>query len=233
MRGIKVLVVEDEVLIAHTIQFYLEERGHVCLDIAISYDEAVTKYNELEPDIVLLDIRLYGVKSGIDFAKYLSSRTHKTPYVFLTSQFDKAAVNKVIETKPAGYLTKPIIKESLWTTIEVAILNAKTIVSPRITITDGTETHLLLTEDIQYIHAQHVYIKLYLNNGKQILSRLPLKQIMEKLDDSIFSFCHRSYIVNTKSVKSWSKSAVKINDVFIPISRSRRSDLLEILESHN
>lgn len=233
MSGLKVLVVEDEVLIARTIQLYLEERGHICLDIAISYEEAVEKYNELKPDIVLLDVRLYGEKSGIDFAKYLKSSNYSTPYVFLTSQFDKSALEKVVDTRPAGYLTKPIVKESLWTTIEVARCNTSTDQPKSISINDGTKTQIIAIDDIQYIIAQHVYIKIYLKSGKQIITRLPLTHIIKELDESSFFHCHRSYIINVNSVKSWSINNVEINNLIIPISRSRRSELLEILESRN
>lgn len=65
MKSFNVLVVEDEILIAETIKIYLEERGHQVINIAISFDEALQAYHLRRPDMVLLDIRLYGQNQGL------------------------------------------------------------------------------------------------------------------------------------------------------------------------
>jgi len=71
MPPAKILIVEDEILIAETIKTYLNERGHIITEIAISYEEAIDAYQREQPDVILLDVRLYGKKSGIDVAEYL------------------------------------------------------------------------------------------------------------------------------------------------------------------
>ena len=83
MTSLTVLVVEDETLIAEIIRIYLEERGHKMVGNPISYDEAVAGIITLKPDIVLLDIRLYGDKSGLDVAAYLRKHQPDLPFMFL------------------------------------------------------------------------------------------------------------------------------------------------------
>ena len=169
MTPTKVLIVEDELLIAETIRLYLNERGHSVTNIAISFDEAIEFYEEEKPDVILLDVRLYGEKSGIDFANYLAQKKSKVPFVFLTSQFDKRIVESAMTTNPNGYLTKPIQKESLWTTIELAYNQAISIeTETKLQINDGTKTHVLNSDEILYITSDHVYVKVFLKDQNQI-----------------------------------------------------------------
>ena len=77
MSTLKILIVEDEILIAETIKLYLEEKGHIIQDICISYREATRAIEREQPDLVVLDIRLYGEKSGIDVAKYIKQQSKK------------------------------------------------------------------------------------------------------------------------------------------------------------
>ncbi|MBK7010747.1 MAG: response regulator [Saprospiraceae bacterium] len=120
MQPLKILIVEDEILIGETIKIYLRERGHIPMDIVISYEEALQAISLSLPDVVLVDIRLFGEKSGIDLAEVIQNQYDQLPIVFLTSQYDVRVSNKALELNPSGYLVKPIQKESLWTTVELA-----------------------------------------------------------------------------------------------------------------
>lgn len=234
MKRLKVLIVEDEVLIAETIRLYLEEIEHSVTSICISYDEAIESYHINRPDIVLLDIRLYGDKSGIDLAQYLNAAQDKPPYIFLTSQYDKRILDAAIQTLPYGYITKPFVKETLMATIETAytLYESKTITEEKIEIYDGKLTHLLYVKDILYLQSDHVYIKFILQNGQTILSRMSFQDCFEKLGQTIFFQCHRSYIINLNGVRRWNKEELTLqnNDV-IPISRSRKEELILKLAS--
>lgn len=234
MNPIKVLVVEDEVLIAETIKLYLEERGHIFLENATSYEEAVEMIDKFQPDIILLDIRLYGEKSGIDLAKYLSLNKPKLPYVFLTSHYDKNVLNKALATNPYGYLTKPINKESIWTTLEMVINNQLKINDQHdsLVVNDGNKTHAITKGDIMYIQAEHVYVNIITNNNNTILTRSSLTQIWNKLQSDSFIRCHRSYIINKKYVSSWTNTELIINGKVIPISRSNKNLVINSLKAN-
>lgn len=121
MATAKILIVEDEILIADNLKRYLIKKGYDVVGIAISYDEAKELYVSQTPDVALIDIRLHGPKSGIDFATYLQQQQNTPPFIFLTSQFDQHNIKKATATYPSAYLSKPIRKESLIVAIDIAL----------------------------------------------------------------------------------------------------------------
>ena len=224
---------EDEIIIAETIKYYLEERDHKVLSIAISYDEAVQAYRLRCPDLVLLDIRLFDQKSGIDFANFLMTQSEAPPYIYLTSQYDQRILAEALKTNPSGYLTKPIQKETLWTTVEAAYqLHTSTkLINGMIKIYDGKINHQIKLSDILYIQADHVYSKIILTNYSEIISRNTLLSLLEELNNNIMIWCHRSYIVNRNHIESWSSEGILLKDnKVIPISRSRKNEVITALK---
>jgi len=232
MPPAKILIVEDEILIAETIKTYLNERGHIITEIAISYEEAIDAYQREQPDVILLDVRLYGKKSGIDVAEYLSEQSISTPYIYLTSQFDKRIVETAMTTKPQGYLTKPIQKETLWTTVELALFNAQNEEANKtLHINDGAESHILNTDEIVYISSNHVYINIHMKDESTHIIRNSISQILDELNPEIFMQSHRGYIINLNYVESYNKMHVIVAKEEIPISRSRRSEMKTKMEN--
>ncbi len=223
MKNLNILVVEDEILIAEMIREYLAESGHNVLEIAISYEEALKEFNLYKPDLILLDIRLYGEKSGIDFAKYLESQNENTPVIFLSSQYDQRTMAQALQTNPYGYLTKPIRKESLWTTVNAAyrLFESKFNSNKEIELFDGKKHHRVKINDILYIEAEHVYLNIVLINQKVITIRQSLKLLYSNLPDDDILQCHRSYIVNQNHIKSWDTNLLTlVNGKEIPVSRN-------------
>lgn len=234
MKELKLLIVEDEILIAETIKIYLEAKGHQVLKIAISYDEAVRAYQLRKPDLVLLDIRLYGKSSGIDVAKFILEQKESVPFIYLTSQYDQRILNQALTTNPYGYLTKPIQKESLWTSIESAynLYLSKHADDKIITIQDGKINYQVKVNEILFVQANHVYSKIVYTQQKELVIRKSIQQVMECLDFDFIIYCHRSYLVNTRFITSWNQDEIIINEEFtIPISRSRKNDILERLKN--
>jgi len=228
--------VEDEIIIAETIKYYLEERDHNVLSIAISYDEAVQAYRLRCPDLVLLDIRLYDQKSGIDFANFLSEQISSPPYVYLTSQYDQRILAEALKTNPSGYLTKPIQKETLWTTVEAAyhLHQSNQVTQPVITIQDGKNNYNIHANEILYIQADHVYSKIITIENQEITVRKTLKQILDLLEFEFMLYCHRSFIVNVTHISEWNNNEIILkNRLTIPISRSRRDEIILKLKSFN
>jgi DNA-binding LytR/AlgR family response regulator len=229
MKKLTILIVEDEILIAEMISEYLAEAGHRTLNIAISYDEALKEYNLFKPDLILLDIRLYGEKSGIDFARYLESQNEKTPVIFLSSQYDQRTMAQALDTNPYGYLTKPIRKESLWTTVHAAygLYESKFLATEEIQLFDGKMNFKVKISDILYIEADHVYLNVFLTNGKVITIRYTLKQLLSELPQELMIQCHRSYIINKMYMLSWKTTHITLkNNKEIPVSRNYRNSAI-------
>ena len=218
MSKTKILIVEDEILIADNIKRYLELNEYIVLDIAISYEEAKEIFIKEKPDIVLLDIRLYGPKSGIDFAHFIQRQSEIKPFIFLTSQMDAENIKLAKQTFPDGYLSKPIQKDSLVASIEIAIHkhSIQPIVQPTLAVYDGTNHYLIPYKDILYLKAEHVYVQIHLDSEKYILQRGALKDLLAKLPSKLFYQTHRSYAINVNKVTHWDAHQVFIQKTSIP-----------------
>ena len=229
-----VLIVEDEVLIADTISRYLTQDGHEVVGIAADYTEAVHLYDAHTPDMTLLDIRLKGSRTGIEVAEYIRQHSEARPYIFLTSQIDRQSIDRAKATLPSGYLTKPIQKHSLYSTIAVAhyqYVQARA-ATPSIQVTAEGVVHRVVLSDILYVQAQHVYVALYLRGvHKPLLLRLTLYEVEGMLPPTEFVQVHRSFIVQLRHVTGWNNTQLYLDTHMIPLSRSRRKSILEQLES--
>jgi len=97
-------------------------------------------------------------------------------------------------------------------------------------LNQGSKEYLLFANEILYIQADHVYVRIFTFDGKRILERSSLGKVLEKLPKSQFVQTHRSFVVNLNHIKFWDKHEVIIKGNSIPISRSRRRNVLSILK---
>ena len=230
MNSINVLIVEDELLIAETIKLFLEEREHRVVGMAISYDEAVQLLKEEQPYVALLDIRLYGEKSGIDVANFIKDSGSSMPFVIVSSQYDQEFIEKAMLAGAAGYITKPLAKETLWSSLELATLQSYYNKSDQfidLKISHGLQRVRL--GDIQYIKSDHVYVEV-IGSAFKYYARYSLSDILFLIDQPDFIQCHRSYIVNIKKVEKYSSSKIWINNMAIPVSAKYKSRVLTKLQ---
>ena len=224
-----ILIVEDEVLIAHTIKRYLEKNDYEVAGMVISYEEAVLLIEQGQVDLALLDIRLNGEKSGIDVGQYLYKHHPGIPFIYLTSQVDKRHIDAAKNTHPAGYLSKPIQKESLKATIAIALHNHQT--EESILLQVGAEKMIVPIARILYLESDHVYVKVVTKNHHQpLLIRQSLKEMVNRLPANQFLQTHRSYVINCKEVSNWNRNQVFIGDIVIPVSRSKKEEVFSRLE---
>ena len=120
MSSSRILIVEDEGIIAKDIQNTLNRSGYSVIGIASSGEEAIKKAMEIHPDIVLMDIVLEGAMDGVEAAEYI--RDHfDIPVVYLTAYSDDTTLQRAKITEPFGYILKPFQERELYTTIEMAI----------------------------------------------------------------------------------------------------------------
>jgi CheY-like chemotaxis protein len=111
-RRIRVFLVEDEAIIALDIRRRLQRLGHDVIYVASSAYEAVQQIRQLQPDVVLMDIRLQGKMDGIEAARIVG-KSCAMPIIFMTAQTDQATRTRAEALEPAGYLVKPIVIEEL------------------------------------------------------------------------------------------------------------------------
>ncbi|MEW5815719.1 MAG: SpoIIE family protein phosphatase [Spirochaetota bacterium] len=120
MARAKIMVVEDEGLVAEEIKEDLENLGYTVPTVAFSGDDAVKKVLENEIDLVLMDIRLKGQMDGIDAAEQIRNMLD-IPIIYLTAYSDDATLNRAKITDAFGYILKPVEERYLYAAVEMAL----------------------------------------------------------------------------------------------------------------
>jgi response regulator NasT len=119
MRKLKVLAVEDEGLVAVALTAQLGNLGHHVVGLAKDGQEAVECAARLDPDLIIMDVRI-PIMDGIETARAILSRK-PTPIILLTAYSDETLVRRAGEAGVMAYLVKPPEKNQLRSTIEVAL----------------------------------------------------------------------------------------------------------------
>jgi two-component system response regulator LytT len=235
MSNLKILIVEDEAIIAEDIKIQLIKLGYQVTGIARNYNMGLKMVEEDPPDIVLVDIRLEGTYDGIDLVQAVKEK-YDLPAIFLTSHADKATVEKAKKVKPEGYLLKPFKREDLYTSIEIAFTNyierLTDIQAAKVFENDSSpavqnsifvkKDHLLIKirfDELKWIRAERNYVELHCDD-KMHLTRSTLREILDKLPQEKFIQVQRSYAVNIDHITAIEFSAIFIGNTEIPVGRS-------------
>ena len=123
-RKARILIVEDEAIIALDISQMLQKLGHTILDTVMTGEEAIGKAASLRPDLVLMDIQLAGKIDGITAAVRIRE-AHDIPVMFLTGNTDEATLERAKAAAPSGYLPKPITERDLRVWVEMGLHKAR------------------------------------------------------------------------------------------------------------
>ena len=118
MNSEKIFIVEDEVIVAESLNDQLQSLGYTVVGQATSGEETLQKINNNLPDLVLMDIMLKGVMDGIETAKEVRD-LHGIPVVFLSAYSDSETLKRAKLIEPFGYLIKPYKVRELFTTLEI------------------------------------------------------------------------------------------------------------------
>lgn len=120
MAATKILVVEDEAIVAESIRIKLKKMGYSVISTASSADEAIRKTGEYLPDLVLMDIVLQGEMDGIEAAGQIHT-LFDIPVVYLTAYSDEKTLLRAKITEPFGYIIKPFKERELQVAIEISL----------------------------------------------------------------------------------------------------------------
>ena len=120
----KILIVEDEKIIALDIKESILDLGFDVTQTVKNYDEAILSIKQNEPDIILMDINLKNSKDGIQTASDIQ-KIKNIPIIYLTAFCDDNTINRAIKTNPVGYLIKPFKTDELKSTILLGLFKAK------------------------------------------------------------------------------------------------------------
>ncbi|RKY81020.1 hypothetical protein DRQ07_04855 [candidate division KSB1 bacterium] len=117
---LKILVVEDERVVAEDIQRVLEQFGYEVPALAACGEDAIKYADQFLPDLILMDIVIRGQMTGIEAAGKISEK-HNIPIIYLTAYADAKTIENAKATAPFGYILKPFNNNEIQTTIEMAI----------------------------------------------------------------------------------------------------------------
>lgn len=120
MTTYKILIVEDEAIVALDIARRLEKMDYEVIGRLASGEEALELIAKQPPDLVLMDINLQGEMDGLDTATTIY-KTYNIPVIYLTAYAGKSTLERAKQSKPYGYILKPFKEKELHATIEVAL----------------------------------------------------------------------------------------------------------------
>ena len=113
----KILIVEDEFIVANDLRLMLQKAGFSVVGIASSVDQALNLIDAKQPDWVLVDIILKGDRTGIDLAKEL--RVKGLPFLFISANTNQPILEAAKTTQPYGFLVKPLREKDLLVMLDI------------------------------------------------------------------------------------------------------------------
>lgn len=199
LQKTKILIVEDDGIIAEDLNSLLIEKGYSIVGVAHNGSDALDMLVTRNPDFALLDINLGSGISGLEIAKVIHEK-FKLPYIFLTSFDDEQTLQQAQSFGPYGYIVKPYQERTLLTTIKTALANfnasqsSPTLVRESIDkistkkITDQefkiieclingfsyqkiSESLFISVNTVKY-HAKNIYLKLDINGRAELYNRV-------------------------------------------------------------
>jgi DNA-binding LytR/AlgR family response regulator len=246
MDAIRILIVEDEMIIGAKISMQLNALGYEVTGILARGEDAIQHVKKSKPDIVLLDIRLKGKLDGIETAKCLQQNS-AVPIIYLTASADEDTFARAKATRPFAFISKPFKQLDLQRAIELTIARIAAdeigqvaseqdskeptfILSDRIFVRHKDKMIKIMLANIIYIEADRNYSRIFTSEREYTLA-ITLKTIEEKLSEEQFLRLHRSYIINLSHIDEVLESTVVMGQKSIPLGVGMRDVLLKTLKT--
>lgn len=236
----KILIVEDEMIIAANISLQLTGLGYEITGIIPRGEEVLMHVKQNQPDLILLDINLKGNLDGIEIAEILQ-KDHKIPIIYLTANADEASFNRAKATHPYGFISKPFKKIDLQRAIELTSIRLEeeqtsnpiqesispisSVLNDCVFVRSHDKIVKVMIADILYIEADRNYCKIHCKEKEHMLVAT-LKDLEEKLLFNSLMRIHRSFIVNLSHIDEIATSHVVIAKKAIPLSADLKKQLL-------
>ncbi len=248
MSSLKILIIEDDIVIANELQEQLLEFGYLITDNVDNSDDALLAFRRRLPDLVVCDINLGGSKlDGIELVEEFNA-IEKVPVIFLTSYGDSETVGRAKETNPAYYLIKPCNELQLQIALDFAVSNftsQKTadpshslrLHSPPsclmysskdyVFVKDRTKYVRIEIADIVWVEALGPNVKIYTSETVAVLAA-NLSSFTRQVSNPVLQRVHRSYVVNVDKIIAFDggRAFVSYQDgqKEIPIGKTYRND---------
>lgn len=213
----KILVVDDEVLIAEFLKDELKALGYNNIALAHNHTQCIKQIKEFCPELVLLDIRMKNEREGIEIAEEINEK-YRIPFIFITAHSDQEILQLALKTNPAGYITKPIKQIDVYAAIRLVESKMDKNQDKFIVVKDGYSEIKIMLDTILYVQSDDNYIHIVTTNKKYTV-RNSLEWFKENTPSEMFYRTHRSYIVNFSKITKSTSRSVFIDETEIPVSR--------------
>lgn len=215
----KILVVEDDILIAEHLKEIIEAETEDLVEMVFTAKEALELLSLTSFDLLILDINMEKAESGIDLALEIDE-SYKIPFLFVTAQSDRQIVGRAVSLLPIAFIVKPFNSVSIIAAINLARISMQ---NDQLIFRDGYKEFVVRKQEIVYGKACNNYIEIY-GLKKKWLVRNTMQNLMLLLPKEDFIQIHRSYFVNKNHVESVTSSKLVIKGIVIPISKGFEND---------
>jgi DNA-binding LytR/AlgR family response regulator len=240
IHSLRILLVEDELVTATTMQETLEEAGHTIVDVVRTRQDALKAFKKHSPDLAIIDIQLRKeAEGGIEAARDMQT-IRSVPIIYLTASAEKRVIESARDTQPVAYLIKPFRVDELAIQVELAyhtfmVNHPEKVVDKEITnlflhINQGYEK--VLPREVLYIMADGVYCKLFqLNRDKPRYVSMNLSHLAEYFSSPNFYRLSRSYLINLDYLERLERNQLYMagHTMPIPIPADNRKELMNKL----
>lgn len=237
MGKVKILIVEDELLIAEDLSAKLSKMNYLVTSTVDNSRDALRMFQANPPDIVIMDIQLKGEMDGIELSQKIKE-TDNVPIIFLSNFDDNDTIDRAKRTTPSAYILKPFRPRELNIAIEMALSKegikthedltkseetSSYLLNDRIFIKDSYSFNKVYLGDILYLKADGSYTEFVTVNKTYVLSET-LNNFQDKLPFDQFVRIHRTWLVNIDKIDSFKENAIVIDGKEIPVGKTYRSD---------
>ncbi len=243
MSALKILIVENELLIAEQIALKITEAGYEVTGKATTGIEAITMAASQQPDLIIMDINLDGTIDGIEAARVIKKESG-IPFIYLTDLDDQETIGRAQMTEPAAYLVKPFSERQIIASIHQALSNTSHLKPAAIADTEIPDddqfiikdalfirlanSHFtkVLLNDITHMKAEGAYCEIYTTNGDKHTYSISLNHVHDKINVASFVRVHRSSVVNLDKVIALKGNLLIIGDTEIQIGETFKDSVL-------
>jgi DNA-binding LytR/AlgR family response regulator len=241
---IKIVIIEDEFVIAEDIRTRLEEAGYEVINVFDTAEAALPSIITSSPDIILVDINLQGKMDGIQMVEQLQLKVN-LPIAFITANSDTATYERARKTHPHAFLVKPFTTSNLLAAVDLALYHFSIESTPAVIEKTVAKEHpddqfmvnqclfvrangkykKICTNDLLFVEAAGSYVHIQTRAERHTLSQ-NLTHFQKKTPLPNLVRIHRSYIVNVDQVDSFEDAFIFIQNHKLPLSDNFKPDFL-------
>lgn len=244
MERIRIVIIEDEFVIAEDLRERLEESGYSVIHVFDRAEPALGYILHELPDLLLVDIRLSTAMTGIDLVDRIKA-THNIPVVYITANSDEDTFAKARNTRPQAFLVKPFTTANLLAAIDLALFhfseqsenNAQDYshhasapssafsLNRCLFVRTQNRYKKICADDILFIEADGSYVRICTKQEHYTLAQ-NLTSFHRKNPLPGLLRIHRSYIVNLMRVDGFDDATVSLGDHKLPMSDAYRAEFM-------